>query len=103
MREAILPVYAPPAVEFSYGKGMELFDVNGDAYLDFYAGIAVSALGHSHPALVETLNSKLADCGIYLICFVFRLLRNWRSAWHIRPLPIWCFLPILGQKPTNVD
>lgn len=71
MREAILPVYAPPVVEFSYGKGMELFDTNGDAYLDFYAGIAVNALGHSHPALVETLKQQAG--GLWHLSNMFRI------------------------------
>jgi len=40
---------------FEKGKGIELTDVSGKVYKDFFAGIAVSALGHSHPKLVEAL------------------------------------------------
>lgn len=58
MREAILPVYAPPVVEFTHGKGMELFAKDGQRYLDFYAGIAVNSLGHSHPVLVDALKQQ---------------------------------------------
>jgi len=43
---------------FEYGKGMKLYDTNGREYYDFLAGIAVSALGHSHPALVEAIKSQ---------------------------------------------
>lgn len=37
------------------GKGCYLTDVNGDEYLDFVQGIAVNALGHNHPAIVEAI------------------------------------------------
>ncbi len=50
---------------FEYGKGMKLYDTNGCEYYDFLAGIAVNALGYSHPALVEAVKSqteKLIHC-----------------------------------------
>ena len=34
------------------GKGAYLYDVNGDAYLDFAGGIAVNSVGHCHPKVV---------------------------------------------------
>jgi len=37
------------------GRGCYLTDVNGDKYLDFVQGIAVNALGHSHPAVVDAI------------------------------------------------
>ncbi|MDQ6691639.1 MAG: acetylornithine transaminase [Candidatus Dormibacteraeota bacterium] len=37
------------------GEGMHLYDSDGREYLDLMAGIAVNALGHAHPAIVETL------------------------------------------------
>jgi len=37
------------------GEGCYLTDVNGDKYLDFVQGIAVNALGHSHPAVVDAI------------------------------------------------
>ncbi len=40
---------------FKEGKGIELTDVSGKVYKDFFAGIAVSALGHGHPALSEAI------------------------------------------------
>ena len=58
MREAMLPVYAPPAEVFTHGKGMRLFTEDGTAYLDFIAGIAVNALGHAHPKMVEALTEQ---------------------------------------------
>jgi len=40
---------------FTHGKGIYLYDTEGNEYRDYFAGIAVSALGHSHPALVSAI------------------------------------------------
>ena len=40
------------------GEGMHLYDVDGREYLDMMAGIAVNALGHCHPAVVETITRQ---------------------------------------------
>ncbi|NLC18174.1 MAG: aminotransferase class III-fold pyridoxal phosphate-dependent enzyme, partial [Clostridiales bacterium] len=40
---------------FTHGKGISLWDLEGNEYKDFFAGIAVSALGHSHPAVVNAI------------------------------------------------
>jgi len=45
-------------VAFSYGKGMYLYTEEGEQYLDFLAGIAVSAIGHSHPLLVDAITEQ---------------------------------------------
>ncbi|WP_281953971.1 aspartate aminotransferase family protein [Pseudophaeobacter arcticus] len=50
--------YAPPPQEFVRGEGVYLYTEDGEKYLDFIAGIAVSGLGHSHPALVSTLKDQ---------------------------------------------
>jgi predicted acetylornithine/succinylornithine family transaminase len=42
-------------VTFVRGKGSELWDADGKRYLDFLAGIAVTSLGHSHPAVAEAI------------------------------------------------
>ncbi len=44
---------------FTEGHGIELTNFNGDIYKDFFAGIAVSALGHSHPVLVDALKNQV--------------------------------------------
>ena len=41
-----------------HGKGSWLWDDQGRAYLDFAAGIAVSALGHAHPELIRALTEQ---------------------------------------------
>lgn len=50
--------YARFDLAFERGEGVFLFDTAGRRYLDFGAGIAVSALGHAHPALVAALNRQ---------------------------------------------
>ena len=39
----------------SHGLGTEVWDVDGNRYLDFVAGIAVNATGHSHPKVVAAI------------------------------------------------
>ncbi len=57
---AIMPTYNRMDVAFERGEGVYLFDDQGKRYLDFVAGIAVNALGHCHPHLVETLQQQAA-------------------------------------------
>jgi len=52
--------YKRAPVAFSHGRGVRLFDLDGREYLDFIGGIAVSSLGHAHPALVAALCSQAA-------------------------------------------
>ena len=55
-RDALWPNYAPPQdLVFTHGRGSELFTAEGDAYLDFLSGIAVTAFGHAHPHLIQAL------------------------------------------------
>jgi acetylornithine/N-succinyldiaminopimelate aminotransferase len=51
----LMPTYAPPAVTFVRGAGTELWDDAGRRYLDFLSGLAVTSLGHSHPAVADAL------------------------------------------------
>ncbi len=57
-RRHIMPVYSPPEETFVRGEGMRLYTETGEAYLDCIAGIAVNALGHAHPAMVEALTAQ---------------------------------------------
>ncbi|MGL9717413.1 MAG: aspartate aminotransferase family protein [Wolbachia sp.] len=54
----ILPVYSPININFSYGKGVYLYDISGKRYVDFHSGIAVSSLGHANSRLINTLKSQ---------------------------------------------
>ncbi len=52
--------YKRAPVAFSHGRGVRLFDLEGREYLDFIGGIAVSCLGHAHPALVRAISGQAA-------------------------------------------
>src|SRR5215510_13525551 len=54
----LLPTYARVDLAFERGEGAWLIATNGDRYLDFGSGVAVNALGHSHPHLVEALTEQ---------------------------------------------
>lgn len=56
--EVILPIYAPAAFIPVKGKGSRVWDQQGKEYVDFAGGIAVTALGHCHPALVDALKTQ---------------------------------------------
>ncbi|MFY9289499.1 MAG: aspartate aminotransferase family protein [Methylorubrum rhodinum] len=55
---ALLPTYARAPLAFERGEGAWLVTEHGERYLDFGAGIAVNALGHAHPHLVEALTTQ---------------------------------------------
>ncbi len=50
--------YRQPPVVMQRGEGAYVWDVSGKRYLDFLAGVAVNALGHSHPAIAKTLGEQ---------------------------------------------
>jgi len=54
----VLPVYTRPDLVFERGEGAWLITEDGKRYLDFTAGVAVNALGHAHPKLVEALTEQ---------------------------------------------
>jgi acetylornithine/N-succinyldiaminopimelate aminotransferase len=54
----LLPAYARVDLVFERGEGAWLVATNGDRYLDFSSGVAVNALGHSHPHLVEAITEQ---------------------------------------------
>jgi acetylornithine/N-succinyldiaminopimelate aminotransferase len=54
----IMNTYSPTPIELERGEGPYLWDVEGDKYLDFVAGIAVMNLGHSHPKVVEAVKEQ---------------------------------------------
>lgn len=54
----LMHTYARTPVAFVRGEGCRLWDQEGKVYLDFLAGIAVTALGHGHPRVTETLRNQ---------------------------------------------
>ncbi|MEG3641360.1 aspartate aminotransferase family protein [Magnetococcus sp. PR-3] len=57
---SIMSTYGRYPVAFERGEGVRLWDTNGRAYLDFLSGIGVNNLGHSHPAVVEAVQTQVA-------------------------------------------
>jgi acetylornithine/N-succinyldiaminopimelate aminotransferase len=55
MTNALMTTYAPTTVTFVRGRGTELWDDQGRRYLDFLCGLAVTSLGHAHPAVAEAV------------------------------------------------
>jgi len=51
----LMPTYKRYPVAFARGKGFYLYDESGRPYLDFVAGVAVTALGHAHPDVTEAI------------------------------------------------
>jgi acetylornithine/N-succinyldiaminopimelate aminotransferase len=54
----LLPTYARVDLAFDRGEGAWLTTTDGERYLDFAAGVAVNALGHAHPRLIEALTQQ---------------------------------------------
>ena len=57
---AMMRNYGTPPLALARGAGSQVWDVDGNVYLDLVAGIAVSSLGHCHPALVEAVSRQAA-------------------------------------------
>ena len=56
----MMPNYGTPPLALARGAGCRVWDADGNQYLDLIAGIAVSALGHAHPAIVNAVSSQVA-------------------------------------------
>ena len=50
-----MPTYGVPSVQFVTGSGVRLIDRDGNSYLDFLSGIAVTGLGHAHPEIADAI------------------------------------------------
>ncbi len=59
-KEYVLQTYARPAFVITGGEGVWLIDSEGNRYLDAGSGIAVNALGHKHPAVMEAIEQAMA-------------------------------------------
>jgi acetylornithine/N-succinyldiaminopimelate aminotransferase len=55
---AVMPTYARANLVFERGEGAWLISTDGDRYLDFGSGVAVNALGHAHPKLIDALTQQ---------------------------------------------
>jgi len=58
-RKVVSPAYGRVAdFVMDHGRGTEVYDVDGNRYLDFVAGIAVNSTGHSHPHVVSAIQKQ---------------------------------------------
>src|ERR1700744_3146400 len=55
---AMMANYGTPPLALARGAGSQVWDVDGNRYLDLIAGIAVSALGHAHPAVIAAVTGQ---------------------------------------------
>ncbi|CAB4578232.1 unannotated protein [freshwater metagenome] len=51
--------YGTPTIELVEGEGVVVKDSQGNIYLDFLSGIAVNALGHAHPAVIDAVSKQI--------------------------------------------
>ncbi len=57
--QSMMNNYGVPPLALAEGRGTRVTDVDGNEYLDFIAGIAVSSLGHAHPAIVSAVTEQV--------------------------------------------
>ncbi|MFE1234506.1 acetylornithine transaminase [Streptomyces sp. NPDC058745] len=60
---SLMDNYGTPKLSLVRGAGARVWDADGTEYLDFVGGIAVNALGHAHPAIVEAVSRQVATLG----------------------------------------
>jgi acetylornithine aminotransferase len=58
---SLMSVYGRPKTVLTRGEGCYVWDADGKRYLDLLAGIAVNALGHGHPAVVDAVSRQAAS------------------------------------------
>jgi len=61
--DALMNTFGPPRLVLTRGEGAYVWDDHGRRYLDLLGGIAVNALGHGHPALLDAVSTQLATLG----------------------------------------
>ena len=87
-----MPTYAAPALQLVRGQGSWLWDKDGRRYLDLLSGLAVTGLGHSHPAVAAALHEQAqtlvhvsnlfgTEVGWQVACTLDRLLGTDQPGW----------------------
>ena len=88
----LMPTYGPPALQLVKGEGTWVWDREGNRYLDLLAGLAVTSLGHSHPAVADALAAQArtlvhvsnlfgTEPGWEVACTLDRLLGTGQAGW----------------------
>jgi len=62
-QQSLMNTFGPPKLTLARGEGTHVWDADGKEYVDLLGGIAVNALGHGHPALVEAVTAQLQTLG----------------------------------------
>jgi acetylornithine aminotransferase len=62
-QSALMDNYGTPSLTLVRGEGAKVWDADGKEYLDLVGGIAVNALGHAHPAIVEAVTGQIKQLG----------------------------------------
>jgi acetylornithine/N-succinyldiaminopimelate aminotransferase len=60
---ALMDTFGTPKLVLTRGEGAHVWDADGKEYVDLLGGIAVNALGHAHPALVEAVATQMGTLG----------------------------------------
>ncbi len=90
----LMPTYGPPPVMFTRGEGAYLFDRQDKRYLDFLSGLAVTSLGHAHPAVAEAIAEQATR--LLHVSNLYATEHNWVVAGEIDKL-IGDGTPVGGQ------
>ena len=60
---SLMDNYGTPAIALVRGAGARVWDADGRDYVDLLAGIAVNALGHAHPSVIEAVTAQISTLG----------------------------------------
>jgi acetylornithine aminotransferase len=60
---SLMNTFGPPKLVLARGEGAHVWDTDGNEYVDLLGGIAVNALGHAHPRLVDAVTTQLQMLG----------------------------------------
>ena len=61
--DAVMNTFGTPGRVLVRGRGVHVWDADGQEYIDLLAGIAVNCLGHAHPAIIRAVTDQLAELG----------------------------------------
>jgi predicted acetylornithine/succinylornithine family transaminase len=74
----LMPTYGPPALMLVRGEGSRVWDADGREYLDFLSGLAVTSLGHAHPAVAAAVAEQAQR--LLHVSNLFGTEHNWHVA-----------------------
>ncbi len=99
----MMPNYGTPPMALDHGRGVRVWDDAGNEYLDFVGGIAVSSLGHAHPAIVAAVTAQVARLVAHVQPLSARAGRRARRATRrpARAARRACSSPTAAPRPTS--